>query len=99
MNRKNFQNLMEQAEKMKRNLEVEMEKLLVESGSGGGMVNVAMNGTKQLLSVTIDPQAVDQEDVEMLQDLIVAAVNEAGRKVDEALSSQLGGLPSLLGSS
>ena len=99
MNRKNFQNLMEQAEKMQRKLEAEMEELRVEAGSGGGMVNVAMNGTKQLISVTIDPQAVDQEDVEMLQDLIVAAVNEAGRKVDEAVSSQLGGLTSLLGSS
>ena len=83
---------MEQAEKMKRDLEVEMEKLLVESGSGGGMVNVAMNGTKQLLSVTIDPQAVDQEDVEMLQDLIVAAVNDAGRKVDERLGQSMSGL-------
>ncbi len=56
------------------------------------MVRVGMDGKKQLLSIAIEPESVDPDDVEMLQDLILAAVNEAGRKVDEALSEQLGGV-------
>lgn len=95
---KNFRNLMKQAEKMQEKLQEEMSGLQVEASSGGGIVRVVMSGTKQLLSITIAPEAVDPTDTEMLQDLILAAVNEAGRKVDEALGEQLGGLAGGLGS-
>jgi DNA-binding YbaB/EbfC family protein len=64
----------------------------VEATAGGGMVTVVMSGSKQLLSLKIDPEAVSKEDVEMLQDLILAAVNDAQRKVDEALQQQMGGM-------
>lgn len=91
MQTKNFQKLMKQAQEMQEKLQAEMGQLRVEASSGGGMVNVTMDGTKQLLSITIDPETVDPNDVDMLQDLILAAVNEAGRQVDEALSTHLGG--------
>lgn len=80
---------------MQERLQEQMSELRVEASSGGGMVGVVMDGSKKLLSVTIDPQAVDPTDTEMLQDLILAAVNEAARKVDGALSEQLGGLAGL----
>ena len=89
---KNIQQLMKQAQKMQEQLESEMGQLEVEASSGGGMVNVTMDGKKQIHSITIEPESVDPDEVEMLQDLIVAAVNEAGRKVDEELSGHLGGL-------
>ena len=89
---KNIQQLMKQAQKMQEQLESEMGQLEVEASSGGGMVNVTMDGKKQIRSITIEPESVDPDEVEMLQDLIVAAVNEAGRKVDEELSEHLGGL-------
>ncbi len=89
---KNLQKLMKQAQKMQERLDTEMGELRVEASSGGGMVNVTMDGKKQVLSITIEPESVDVDDLEMLQDLILAAVNEAGRKVDEALSDQFGGL-------
>jgi len=92
MQTKNIQQLMKQAQKMQEKLESQMGDLRVEATSGGGMVRVGMDGKKQLLSIAIEPESVDPEDVEMLQDLILAAVNEAGRKVDEALSEQLGGV-------
>lgn len=89
---KNIQQMMKQAQKMQEQLESEMGQLEVEASSGGGMVNVTMDGKKQIRSITIEPESVDPDEVEMLQDLIVAAVNEAGRKVDEELSGHLGGL-------
>ena len=64
----------------------------IEATAGGGMVTVVVNGHKQLLSIKIDPEVVSKDDVEMLQDLIVAAVNDAHRKVDEALASQMQGM-------
>jgi DNA-binding YbaB/EbfC family protein len=64
----------------------------VEATSGGGMVTVVMNGAKQVQSLKIDPEAVSKEDVEMLQDLIIAAINDAHRKADEELSKQMSGL-------
>jgi hypothetical protein len=75
-----------------------MEALVVDATAGGGVVTVQMSGTKEVTSIKIDPEAVKEGDVEMLQDLIVAAVNEAGRKVDEAMQSKLGGMlpPGLL---
>ncbi|MBI3941284.1 MAG: YbaB/EbfC family nucleoid-associated protein [Acidobacteria bacterium] len=87
----NFQQLLLQAKKMQEKLQKEMAELRVEAAAGGGVVAVTMNGSKQLLSMRIEAKALDG-DVEMLQDLVMAAVNEASRKVDQALGSQLGGL-------
>ncbi len=92
MQTKNLQQLMKQAQKMQEKLESQMGDLRIEATSGGGMVRVSMDGKKQLLSIAIERESVDPDDLEMLQDLILAAVNEAGRKVDEALSEQLGGV-------
>ncbi len=98
MNPKNLQKLMKEAQKMQERMQEEMEQLRVDAASGGGMVSVQMDGKKRLLSIKINPQAVDPNDVEMLQDLIVAAVNEAERKVEEALAGQMSGMSSdLLG--
>ena len=84
--------LMKQAQKMQEQLQKQMETTVVEASAGGGMVAVKMNGNKQLLSVQIDPEVFSGGDKEMLQDLVVAAVNEGIRKVDEAMSGQLGGM-------
>ena len=69
-----------------------MAELRVEATAGGGMVTVVVNGGKQIQSLKIDPEVVSKDDVEMLQDLIVAAVNDAHRKVDEALTEKMGGM-------
>jgi DNA-binding YbaB/EbfC family protein len=69
-----------------------MEETVVEGSSGGGTVTVKMDGRKQVLSIKIDPEAVKTGDLEMLQDLITAAVNGAVRKVDEAMQSTMGGM-------
>jgi len=92
MNPKQLQKLMKEAQRMQEQLQNQMLELKVEAASGGGMVSVEMDGNKQVLSIKIDPQAVDPQDVEMLHDLIVAAVNEAGRKVDAALNSRVSGM-------
>ena len=84
----NIQQMMKQAQQMKDGL----QKLRVEATSGGGMVTVVMNGAKQVQSLKIDPEAVSKEDVEMLQDLIIAAINDAHRKADEELSKQMSGM-------
>ncbi len=92
----NIQSMMQQAKEMQERLQKQMADLRVEATAGGGMVSVAVSGTKQLLSITIDPEVVSKEDVEMLQDLIVAAINDANRKVDaqigESMSGLMGGL-------
>jgi nucleoid-associated protein EbfC len=88
----NMQQMMKQAQAMQEKMQREMEEMVVEAAAGGGVVSVRMQGTKELVSVHIDPEAVKEGDVEMLQDLIVAAVNEAGRKVDEAMKGKLGGM-------
>jgi hypothetical protein len=88
----NIQAMMKQAQQMQERLQKQMADMRVEATAGGGMVTVTVNGTKQLQSITIDPEVVSKDDVEMLQDLIVAAVNDAGRKVDEQLSQQMSGL-------
>ena len=93
----NIKQLMKQAQQMQEKMQREMANLQVEGTAGGGMVTAAMNGSKELLSITIDKEAVDPDDVEMLQDLILAAVNEATRKVDEAMQDQLGGMAGALG--
>jgi hypothetical protein len=69
-----------------------MEETIVEGSSGGGAVTVKMDGRKQVLSIKIDPEAVKADDLEMLQDLIAAAINGAGRKVDDAMQSTMGGM-------
>jgi len=89
---RNLQQMMQQFKKMQEELQQQMESLRVEASSGGGMVTVQMNGTKQVLSVKIDPEAVKTGDVEMLQDLVQAAVNQALREVDKALADKLGAL-------
>ena len=88
----NIQQMMKQAQQMQERMQKQMAELRVEATAGGGMVTVVINGAKQLQSIKIDPEAVSKEDVEMLQDLIVAAVNDAQRKVDEELSRKMGGL-------
>ena len=88
----NMQQLMKQAQKMQEQLQKQMETTVIEATAGGGMVSVKMNGNKQLLSVQVDPEVFAGGDKEMLQDLIVAAVNEGIRKVDETLSGQMGNL-------
>ena len=88
----NIQEMMKQAQQMQARLQKQMSETRVEATAGGGMVTVVMNGAKQLQSLTIDPDVVSQEDIEMLQDLILAAVNDAHRKVDEAMSEQMGGM-------
>jgi DNA-binding YbaB/EbfC family protein len=84
--------MMKQAQQMQERLQKQMAELRVEATAGGGMVTVVMSGQKQLLSLKLDPEVVSKDDVEMLQDLIVAAVNDAHRKVDEAMSDQVGGM-------
>jgi DNA-binding YbaB/EbfC family protein len=92
MNMPNMQQILKQAQKMQERLQKQMEDLIVDASAGGGMVTVKMNGQKQLLSVTIEPDALGAGDREMLQDLILAAVNEANRKVEEQIQGQLGSL-------
>ena len=84
--------MMKQAQKMQEQLQKQMQELRVEATAGGGMVTVTVNGTKQLMSLRIDPEVVSKDDVEMLQDLILAAVNDAHRKVDEQLQKAMGGM-------
>jgi DNA-binding YbaB/EbfC family protein len=88
----NIQQMMKQAQQMQERLQKQMAELRIEATAGGGMVTVVINGAKQIQSLTIDPEVVSREDVEMLQDLIVAAVNDAHRKADEAMSQQMGGM-------
>ena len=91
----NLNQLLKQAQQMQAEMAKAQEQLkdeIVEATAGGGMVTVVMNGAKQMQSIKIDPEAVSKEDVEMLQDLILAAINDAQRKVDEALQQQMSGL-------
>lgn len=85
-----IQEMMKQAQQMQEEMQREMARVRVEASAGGGVVHVAMNGAKELTELRIDPEAVKSGDVEMLQDLILAAVNEASRKADEALKGKLG---------
>jgi len=88
----NIQQMMKQAQQMQERMQKEMADLKVEGNAGGGMVTVVMNGAKQVNSLTIDPEVVSKDDVEMLQDLIVAAINDAHRKADEEMSQKMGGM-------
>jgi len=89
---RDLQQMMSQMKKMQEEMLQKMETIRVEASSGGGMVTVQMNGNKKLLKVKIDPEAWKDGDVEMLQDLVQAAVNEGLRKVDDSLKEMLGGL-------
>jgi DNA-binding YbaB/EbfC family protein len=92
VNPQQIQQMMKQAQQMQERLKKEMADMRVEATAGGGMVTVAINGAKQLLSVRLDPEVVSKDDIEMLQDLIVAAVNDAQRKADEAMGEKMGGM-------
>lgn len=101
----NMNNLMKQAQKMQKDmakLEEELQQKTVEASAGGGAINVVVSGKKELIEINIKPEVVDPEDVEMLQDLIMAAINEAFRKAEEMsnnemskISGGLGGIPGL----
>jgi nucleoid-associated protein EbfC len=88
----NIQQMMKQAQEMQERLKKQMAELRVEATAGGGMVTVVVNGSKRLMSLKIDPEVVSKDDVEMLQDLILAAVNDAHRKADEELAQTMGGM-------
>ena len=93
----NVRKMMKQAQEMQERLQRELEEASVEASVGGGMVSVTMNGHKALLSIVIDPEVLDPEDPGMVQDLVVAAVNEASRRVDELMQEKVGGLAGALG--
>lgn len=88
----NLQKMLKAAKEMQDKLQKELAELRVEGSSGGGMVTVILDGAKNLISIRIDPEVVNKDDVDMLQDLIVAAFNDAGSKVDEQMSQKLGNL-------
>jgi hypothetical protein len=85
-----LQEMMKQAQQMQEEMQREMQRIRVSASAGGGVVSVAMNGLKELVELKIDAEAVKSGDVEMLEDLIIAAVNEASRKADEAMKGKLG---------
>lgn len=92
----NINKMMQQAQAMQNRVKAELEALRVEGSAGGGLVRVELTGEKEIVSVTIDPSAVDRDDVETLQDLVLAALRDATRQVDEAVqkktSAMLGGM-------
>jgi len=88
----NLQELMSQAKQQYEVLQKKMQETVVEGSAGGGTVTVKMDGRKQVLSIKIDPEAVKSGDLEMLQDLITAAINGAGKKVDDSMQSVMGGM-------
>ena len=98
---KALQQLLSQFRQVQENLQKQVETVHVEASAGGGMVVVKMNGQKQITDVHIESEVFAGKDAELLQDLIRAAVNEAGRRVDEELASQMnglaGGLPGIAG--
>ena len=88
----NIQQMMKQAQQMQARMQKQMEEMRVEATAGGGMVTVTMNGAKQVLGLKIDPEADSKADVEMLQDLILAALNDAHRKVEDEMQKQMSGM-------
>jgi DNA-binding YbaB/EbfC family protein len=88
----NLHELMSQAKQQYEVLQKKMQETVVEGSAGGGTVTVKMDGRKQVLSIKIDPEAVKSGDLEMLQDLITAAINGAGKKVDDSMQSVMGGM-------
>jgi nucleoid-associated protein EbfC len=98
---KALQQMLSQFRQVQEKLEKQIDELSVEASAGGGMVTVRMNGQKQLMQVRIEPEVFKSKDQEMLQELVLAAVNEAARRVDEEMSKQVkditGGLPGVMG--
>lgn len=92
----NMQKLLKQAKEMEEKMKRELTETVVEASVGGGLVKVSMNGHKHLLSVKLDPEGMDPEDPEMLEDLILSAVNEATRKVDDSLGRKFGSMAGAL---
>lgn len=92
----NPQEMLGQFKKMQEEMQQKMEALRVQGTAGGGMVKVDVTGMKRVLKVSIEPQVIKDNDLEMLQDLIQAATNDALRKVDDALKQQLGGMTGAL---
>ena len=90
MKMKDIQKMMKQAQAMQSQIEADMDSLEVEGSAGGGMVRIVIDGKKNVKSVSIQPDAVDPEDVEMLEDLIQAAFQDAARQADETISSRMG---------
>ena len=93
-------NMMKQAQKMQQELarmQAELEESIFTAAAGGGAVKASVNGKHELTALEIEPDAVDPEDVEMLQDMVIAAVNEALRKVDEASSANMAKLTGMKG--
>lgn len=88
----NLHKMMKQAKEMQDNLQRELAEMRITGSSGGGMVEVILDGNRNLISIKIDPEVVSKDDVDMLQDLISAAFNDAGTKVDEELSQKLGSM-------
>ena len=88
----NPKKMLQQVQQMQEQMQRRMAELRVEGSAGGGMIKATMDGQKNLLAVAIEKDVVDPNDVEMLQDLVVAAVNEASRKVDEEMQSSLGAM-------
>ena len=84
--------MMKQAQQMQERLQKQLAEARVEGNAGGGMVTVVVNGAKQVQSLKIDPEVVSKDDVGMLQDLILAALNDAHRKADEEMQKQMGGM-------
>jgi hypothetical protein len=84
--------MMKQLQQAQERLQAEIAAILVEASAGGGVVKVEMDGQKQLKSLTIDPEVVSREDVPMLQDLVLSAVNEAARKVEATIQEKVGGM-------
>jgi nucleoid-associated protein EbfC len=88
----NIQGMMKQAQQMQEKMAREMDELRVEASAGGGVVTVEMKGDHEIIALKVDPEIVKEGDIEMLQDMIVAAINEANRKVNEAMKSKLGSM-------
>lgn len=92
----NIQKMMQQAQAMQNQVKEELSAMRLKGSAGGGLVSIEMSGEKEVLSVKIDPSVVDREDVETLQDLVLAALRDANRQVDEAVhkktSAMLGGM-------
>ena len=88
----NIGKMMKDLQKMQSKLQAEIEEMEVESTAGGGMVTARMSGKKELLSIKLSPDVITPDDPELLEDLIIAAVNEAGRKVDAELQEKTAGL-------
>jgi DNA-binding YbaB/EbfC family protein len=92
MMNKKMKKMLEDAQRMQDKLQQDLGEMRISATSGGGVVTATVNGQKELLELSIDPEAVDPADVEMLQDLVVAAINEASRRADEEMQQKLGGM-------